>query len=490
MEETLMKLLEKLKTTPQGWSTNPKERMSYYLYFCGQNVIYNLVAMYLTTYTMFKFQNYAKVAAVVLVVKVWDAVNDAIFGYIFDKVKFKSGKKYVPWLKISSVFIPITTVLLFAIPNSSSETFGLAWLAIAYVLWDTAYTLCDAPIFGIVTAMSKNLDERKSLISYKSIWSGVGSGISLVLGTVLVSQNVGGSYFLVAIICAVVAFIAFVPACFKLEERYVPEVDEEFTVKRMLSYLFSNKYLLLFYIGYFFYSAANVSGSLTLVTSYFLFKNENFGLIVQVIGVLPSLIFALLVPTFLRKIEKMTLFKWSTLATLVLSVVIWLAGFNNIIVFTILFTLRSIPLSIIGVMLFMFTPDCAEYGRFVTGIEAKGITFSIQTFMAKLTAAVSGTLGMFILGLKFVGWNPLVKPDGTSIENFADIAAAGITQSPHALNVLWFVFIMVPAIGCGIAYIIWSFYKLPDKDVQIMIDANNGDITREDALSRLSREYK
>ncbi len=485
-----MKLAQKLKTTPQGWSTRPNERMSYYLYFCGQNVIYNLVASYLTMYTMFKFQNYTKVTAVVLAVKVWDAVNDAIFGYIFDKVKFRSGKKYIPWLKISTVFIPITTVLLFAIPNGSSEGFGLAWLAIAYILWDTAYTFCDAPIFGIITAMSKNLDERKSMISYKGIWSGVGTGISLVLGTVLVSQDVGGSYFLVAVICAVVALLTMIPACFKLEERYVPEEEEEFTVRRMLGYLFKNKYLLIYYLGYFFYSAANVTASLNLVASYFLFNDEQFGLIVQIIGVVPSLIFAILVPTFLRKVDKMVLFKWSTLASIILSVVIWAFGFNNIVLFVVLYTLRAIPLSIIGVMLFMFTPDCAEYGRFVTGIEAKGITFSIQTFMAKLTAAVSSTLGMFILGLKFVGWNPLVNADGTSIENFADIANAGITQSPHALNVLWFIFIMVPAIGYAIAYIIWHFYKLPDKDVQIMIDANNGDISREEAENLLSRKYK
>lgn len=482
--------MKPLTSTPAGWHTKSGERMSYYLYFCGQNVIYNLVASYLTMYTMFRFQNYARVTIVVLIVKIWDAVNDAIFGYIFDKVKFKSGKKYIPWLKIAAVFIPITTVLLFAVPKNIPETMGLAWLAIAYILWDTAYTFCDAPIFGIVTAMSKNLDERKSLISYKGIWSGVGVGISLVLGTVLVSQDVGGSYFLVAVICAVVAFVTFIPACFKLEERFVPESDEDFTVRRMMSYLFSNKYLLLYYVGYFFYSAANVTASLTLVSSYFLFNNENFGLIVQVVSILPQLVFALLVPTFLRKIDKMKLFRWSALATVVISVVMWLCGFSNIILFTVLFTLRSVPLAIIGVMLFMFTPDCAEYGKFVTGIEAKGITFSIQTFMAKLTAAVSSTLGMFILGLKFVGWNPLTKADGTSIDNFKDIAEAGITQSPHALNVLWFVFVMVPAIGCLVAWVIWNFYKLPDKDVQVMIDANNGDISREEAEKMLSKEYK
>ncbi len=487
------KLLNRItKETPAGWSTRPSERKFYYLYFMGQNVIYNLVATYLTVYMMFKSSSYGKVAAIILGVKIWDAVNDTLFGVIFDKVKFKSGKKYLPWLKISTIFIPITTVLLFAIPAGSSDTLTLAWLAIAYILWDTAYTLCDVPIFGIVTAMSCNLDERSCLISYKSIWSGLGSGISLILGTVLVNQTVGSSYFVVAIVCAVIAAAAMVPACFKLEERYVPEEEEEFTVRRMFSYLFRNKYLLIYYVGYFFYSAANVQASLNLIVSYFLFDNENFSLIVSAIGLVPSFICSVLVPSFVRKMDKMKIFRICTIISVILSAVLWVVGYSNLIAFIILFTLRSIPLSILGVMIFMFTPDCAEFGRYKTGIEAKGITFAIQTFMVKLSGAVSSSLGMFILGLGSVGWKPLVKVvDGveTSLENFQEIAAAGITQTPHALNVLWFVYMMIPAIGYAIAYIIWKFYKLNDKDVQVMMDCNAGKMPREEAEKSFSVKY-
>ena len=169
-------LIKKITSTPKGWSTKPKERLSYYLYFCGQNAIYNLVASFLTTYLMLSIGGLVKTAGIMLAVKVWDAVNDAIFGVLFDKVKFKSGKKFVPWLKISLVFIPLTTVMLFAIPNNFSENAKLIWLAVSYILWDTAYTLCDVPIFGIITSMSENIDERNSIISYKQIWAGVNVG--------------------------------------------------------------------------------------------------------------------------------------------------------------------------------------------------------------------------------------------------------------------------------------------------------------------------
>lgn len=478
-----MKLIEKLKTTPVGWETSPLERKSYYLYFAGQNAIYFLLANYLTTYLMFLGINPAKSAAVMLIVKIWDAVNDAIFGVIFDSVKFKSGKKYLPWLKISTVLIPLSTILLFCIPSSSGETAKLLWFAVAYIIWDTAYTLCDVPIYGAITAMTSNLGERSSLLSYKSIWAGVGIVFITLVGTVLVSEYVGASYALVAICTAIFAFITMFPILRTLQERHVAEQEEGFTLRRMFSYLFKNKYLLIYYIGYFFYSAANISGSLNLLVSYYLFNNTLFSLVVNACGIVPQLVFALLVPPMLKKIDKMKLYRLSCVLMVVLSLVMWLVGYDNLILHIVLYVIRSIPLAIIGVIMFIFTPDCAEYGQYKTGIEAKGITFAIQTFMVKLTAAVSGAMGMFLLGLKSTGWITV------EVESFKELQELGIQQSSHALDVLWFSYAMIPAIGCLIACVIWIFYRLNDKDVQIMMDCNAGKITRAQAESRLSRKY-
>ncbi len=476
-------LMQKLKTTPAGWETTPIERKSYYLYFTGQNAIYFLLANYLTTYLMFLGINPAKSAAVMLVVKIWDAINDALFGVIFDSVKFKSGKKYLPWLKISTLFTPLATLLLFCIPRSAGETTKLLWFAVAYIIWDSVYTLCDVPIYGAVTAMTRNLEERSSLLSYKSIWGGIGIAFITVAGTVLVSEHVGMSYTVVGAATAVFAFVTMLPVLSKLQERHVPKEEEAFTIRRMLSYLFKNKYLLIYYIGFFFYSATNISSALTLFVSYYFFDDSLFSLVIGACGIVPSLIFSLLVPQMLKKIDKMKLYRICALLMVILSVVMWAVGYNNLILHIILYVLRSIPLSIIGVVMFIFTPDCAEYGKYKTGVEAKGITFAIQTFMVKLTAAISGALGMFILGLKSTGWKTV------EVESFEELKALGIQQSEHALDVLWFSYVMVPAIGCLLAYICWLFYKLKDKDVQVMTDCNTGKISHEEAESKLSRKY-
>ena len=469
--------------TRPGWTTEPIERMSYYSYFAGQNMIYTLFNSCLTTYLLFLGINPIKSAAVIFAVKVWDAVNDTMFGVIFDKIKFRSGKKYLPWLRVSTVLIPLATILTFIIPSGTNETFKLAWFAIAYILWDTAYTLCDVPIFGILTSMSQSVDERNSIQSYKSIATYAGVGVTSTITTLLISEKVGIGYGLISLIISVVAFLLMTPASFKLKERFKGETEEGFTIKSMLTYLVKNKYLLIYYLGLFFYSALNIGNAFNLFVSYYLFHDTLFSIVVGAVGTVPQLIAALVLPKLIRKVDKMKVNQICLLLYVILSVITWAVGYGNIYVYIVLFTVRSVPLAVVALEMFIFTPDCAEYGLFKSGIEAKGITFAIQTFMAKLTGSISGALGMLILGLEAVGWNVV---EATSFE---ELERLGVEQTPHALNILWLIFMLIPAIGGLLAFVVWCFYDLRDKDVQIMIDCNTGKISRKEALSRLSKNY-
>ena len=105
-----------MKNRHPDFLTTRRERGSYWFYFVGQNLFYAIVAYYLVTYMMMIGVDVTKTATVMFAVKLWDAVNDALFGLIFDKVKFKKGK-CLPWLRISTALLPIATVLLFIIPR-------------------------------------------------------------------------------------------------------------------------------------------------------------------------------------------------------------------------------------------------------------------------------------------------------------------------------------------------------------------------------------
>ena len=251
----------------------------------------------------------------------------------------------------------------------------------------------------------------------------------------------------------------------------------------MFAYLFKNKYLLIYYLGIFFYSSLQIGNAFTLYVSYYLFNSALFSLVVGAVGTVPQLLIALLLPKIIRKFDKMKVNRVCLLLYAVLSIITWIIGYGNVMVYIILFTIRSIPLAVVSLEMFMFTPDCAEYGRFKSGTEAKGITFAVQTFMAKLTGSISSALGLFVLGLKSVGWKVV------EVGSFQELEQSGVTQTQHALDMLWLIFMLIPAIGGVLSYITWLFYDLRDKDVQVMIDCNTGKITREEALGMMTKTY-
>ena len=472
-----------MQTTTPKYMTTKKERLSYWTYFVGQNVYYNITAAFISTYLAMQGINLAKVAVVLLIVKIWDAINDPIFGYIFDKVKFKNGQKSLPWLRLATALIPVVTIILFAIPSGMSETGKLIWFGLAYVAWDTVYTLTDVPAYAMLNTMTDNLEERNLLLSVNRVFSGAGFLIYGVVLPLLISEQVGMSATMAIAIMSVFSAITMIPLSANCKERnYKPEEeDENFSPKQMFTYLKSNKYLLTYYGGYMATDALKTSGAVTLFVSFYLFGNSLYSIVLNLLGMVPGVLAAMLMPTILKKFDKFQTLFWLNIVNIILGLAIYFLGYENQTMFLVLTCIRTIPLSVVGILAFMFTPDCAEYGEYKTGISAKGITFAIQTFSVKITGAVSSSLALFLLGL--FSWISV------EAESFEQLSAMGIVQSPQALNGLWIVYALVPVIGMILSTFFYLGYKLNDKDVQIMAKCNSGEISREEAQKLLSRKY-
>jgi len=472
--------MEKKKTT---YMTTKKERLSYWTYFVGQNIYYNITAAFISTYLAMQGINLAKVAVVLLIVKIWDAVNDPIFGYIFDKVTFKSGQKSLPWLRIATALIPVVTIVLFAIPSGMSETAKLVWFGLAYVAWDTVYTLTDVPAYAMLNTMTDNLEERNLLLSVNRVFSGAGVLIYGVVLPLLISESVGMSATMAIAIMSVFSAITMVPLSLNCKERnYKPgEEDENFSPKQMFAYLGKNKYLLTYYGGYMATDALKTSAAVTLFVSFYLFGNSLYSIVLNVLNMVPGVFAAMLMPTILKRFDKFRTLFWCNIVNILLGLLIYFMGYENQTLFLVLTCIRTVPMSLVGILAFMFTPDCAEYGQYKSGISAKGITFAIQTFSVKITGAVSSSLALFLLGL--FSWVSV------EAESFEQLAAMNIHQSLTALNGLWIVYALVPVIGMIISTFFYLGYKLNDKDVQIMAKCNSGEITRQEAEKLLSRRY-
>jgi probable glucitol transport protein GutA len=444
------------------------EKLSYGSYFLGQNIFYYLLVTFMLVYFTDIGIPAASIAVLVLVVKIWDAINDPIFGAIVDKVKFKKGR-FVPWLRISLAAIPLSTIALFAIVPDMAVWIKILWAGIAYILWDTAYTICDVPIFGLVTTITEIQNQRETLVAIGRVSSLI-AGVVLVVIVPLIRSLIGG-WLAVAIVLSLIAFFLMAPICFTAKERILEqqEAAEEPTIKELIYFLTHNKYILIFYGALFLSAAVNFSQGVALIFVRINLGNENLFSIYALSWVLPGILFAALTPIFIRKIDKFSLFFWSTAANAILSILAYFAGYRNFVLLLIFMVLRGIPLGLTTALTFMFTPDCAEYGRYHTGINAPGITFAFQTFYSKVTAAIATSVGA--LSLAAAGY----------------IEGEGAVQLPTFADRFWMLYTLVPAAGALVSLPILTKYKLRDENVRIMTKANNKEITHDQAEELLQK---
>ncbi len=205
-----------------------KEYRAYAIGALGQGMIYAIMSSYISDFYLSVLKLAPMfVLLLMLLARVWDAVNDPIMGYFVDRSHFKNGKMR-PYLLFTPIPIAILTVLLFYAPNLSGWQL-MVYAAVTYVAWGMIYTASDVPFWSLPNVMTPNPDERGSIISNAKTLNGIGSAIPMaifmLLGFILPKLNLSGTalektkYMTIALISAVIGNILFMRVYFKTKER-------------------------------------------------------------------------------------------------------------------------------------------------------------------------------------------------------------------------------------------------------------------------------
>lgn len=293
----------------------------------------------------------------------------------------------------------------------------------------------------------KNLDERVSIISIGRLSAGIAGMIASVLAApVIAALGWTGA----TITLMVIALITMVPIRFFAKERVVYDRKEKVTLKSMMQAVYRNKYLMIFYSAFIIILSLN-TGSIagTYFATYNLGNFEMFSIIMMT-SFLPMLFIPILIPPLVRRFGKKKIFLYATGFGIIISLVQYLAGYENLTVFLILNFIKGFSIFMPMTMMGLFSADCAEYGAYVTGKRNEGVTFSIQTFSTKLGSAFSGLLGSVLLG--YYGY------------------VANVEQTARAIDGIWKMMTIIPIIGLILGFIIIAaFYNLKESDVERMI---------------------
>ena len=142
-----------------------KERICFTVGAFGRSGIYTLMSMF----TLVFFQNGAGLTlkqgtTIILIGRVFDALNDPVMGMIVDRTKSKWGKMR-PYLLFAPIPIAITTIALFSAPFKEGSTAAFVWALVTYILWGVAFTVQDVPFWGLSSVITPLESERTSFIS-------------------------------------------------------------------------------------------------------------------------------------------------------------------------------------------------------------------------------------------------------------------------------------------------------------------------------------
>jgi GPH family glycoside/pentoside/hexuronide:cation symporter len=116
----------------------------------------------------------------------WDALTDPLMGIISDRTRSRYGRRR-PYLIATAIPFGVVFWMLFSMPRLEGNSLVIYFLIMA-LLMHTAITLLDVPYTALAPEMTKDYDERTSLVSYRVVWSQIGSIIGGAMPLLIVER--------------------------------------------------------------------------------------------------------------------------------------------------------------------------------------------------------------------------------------------------------------------------------------------------------------
>ena len=408
-----------------------KERICFTVGAFGRSGIYTLMSMF----TLVFFQNGAGLTlkqgtTIILIGRVFDALNDPVMGMIVDRTKSKWGKMR-PYLLFAPIPIAITTIALFSAPFKEGSTAAFVWALVTYILWGVAFTVQDVPFWGLSSVITPLESERTSFISTARLGSTFGGILPALLVPILYQSNMGYTkgFFLSGVIFALLGCGLSILIFFVSKER-VPKMDHTPSFKETFVVLGKNRLLIIVIFAAILGSTmvtanqcADYIGNYIIIQNYTNFTQifQDFlpgaqstlvpnvdaaaaydfwiprGTIVTTltvaigVGMVPAMA---IFPMLRKKFSLKQIYIGSALFGLVVHALCYVVMAQdvtkaNIYVLWVFLFLMGLPLGIYNVITYALIADSVDYLEWKTGERQEGVCFAFQTFLSKVNAAVA-----------------------------------------------------------------------------------------------------
>ncbi len=157
----------------------------------GCNMSFALKGTVQTFWLVYMTMETGLLSALLLLVQIWDAVNDPLIGSIIDndKRKYKIGK-FKTYIFIGACGLLVAGAAVF-LPFPNANTIVKAVLfVLGYIIWDACYTIANVPYGSMLSLITEDTGERAQLSTWRSIGSMFGNIVPTILLPMLIWKKV------------------------------------------------------------------------------------------------------------------------------------------------------------------------------------------------------------------------------------------------------------------------------------------------------------
>lgn len=451
-----------------------KEGMGYMLGDAGNLFVLTYVSSFLKVfYTDVLKIAESKVASLFLVTRLWDAINDPMWGYIVARKKPNADGKFRPYLKWVSAPLGISAMLCFVDFSrfTSNQTLILLCAYVTYIMFGMLYTGMNIPFGSLASVITDDPEGRTLLSTFRSIGGGVGGAAPLLVAPLVIYKVTGtnaegmaiksadaGGMLTFGVIMGVLAII-FYMACFKTTRERVPsEQDPKVDMKKTyLGMLKSRPFVSAALAGIL------ISGQLQFASlNQYLYKNyfenTNLSIVGTIANYLPMVILILFMPKLVKRFGKKELCGFGTFFSALASILMFfiVPKLDRITtgpaVFMLFLFIIGFGYSFVSITNWAVVADVIDYQEYKTGLRSESAIYAVYTFCRKLgqTAADSG--GLLLLS-RVAGY------DGATMGSRGYIPGVG--------EGILFVCTLIPAIVYTLVFVLMQFaYPLDKKRLE------------------------
>ncbi len=408
-----------------------RDKLAYAAGDFGCNMSFSLKGTVQTFWLVFMMLETGLLSALLLVVQIWDAINDPMIGSMIDADRrvYKRGK-FKSYILIGAIGLLFAGALVFVpVPNAPVLIKAILFV-VGYIIWDACYTIANVPYGSMLSLVTEDAGERAQLSTWRSVGSMLGNMVPMAIlpmliwrkevnpdGTPLINPEtgvqvetlLGNRVFLAALIMGILGFAAFIfmlkNITIRVDENSVKtNENEKFNVWKAFGNFMKNRPAVgatLAAMGMFLGMQSASTANTIMFATYF--GKASMSGVVMIIGFLPMFLFM----PFIKKIVN----KYGKKEAAVGGSIVSMVGGLLMFVFPVISNKETALMLYIGALVIFglgmgiytcvswaLMADAIDYNEWKTGKREEGTVYSLHSFFRKLAQGVGPSAVLLLMG--------------------------------------------------------------------------------------------